>query len=376
MDRAKIAFFSFADIDNFGDILFSHIFQMEIEKRIPSVHIDFYTPSDFSVEGIKYISYSRDEIIQNKYHALIVFGGEVIHLYDERTWLPIYKKSNKQISSSLPSDVIYNWTDIQGPFKAWVSVGVRPFENDTDFQKTLKAIENLDFVSVRGGLSKKILENNQLQSTNSKIHITPDMGWLFPDLIEEKGVKGKLFKKYIADSEYLVFQINNITNDEAKVISNHLIKFQKDQGIPVYLLPIIRPWDDIKYLSIINEKSNNSFHLLPNNLNILEIADILTHAKFILSSSLHASITGLSAGIPSGIINKWQGTKLQDIFGHQFRLQALKHNIDEIPDILDYLIWESNNCKNSLKIYSEFMHITLTNLFNNLCETINLHLTR
>lgn len=369
--KTKIAFFSFADIDNFGDILFSHIFKMEIEKRINDVQIDYYTPSEFSVEGINYIPYNKEKIISGEYDALIVFGGEVIHLFDERTWLPIYNKNQKELNSELPSDIIYDWVDIKGPFRAWISVGVRPFETKDQFEKTAKAIDCLDFVSVRGGLSKKILEGfEDLQYNNTKIHITPDMGWLFPNLLEYNKVKGSFYRNFIKDPNYLIFQINSINENEARIIGKQLLKIQEEENLSICLLPVIRPWEDHKYLKMINSATNNKFKLLPNDLNILEMVDVLVHSNYIISGSLHASITGLSAGIPSGIINKWQGTKLQDIFGHQFRLFALKHDLNEIYCLFQNLKSESNVENNNLLIYSQFMKQTLNNLFDSLTKKI------
>ncbi|MDE1208101.1 polysaccharide pyruvyl transferase family protein [Tenacibaculum larymnensis] len=364
----KIAFFSFADIDNFGDILFSHIFKMELEKRVNNLSIDFYTPTDYSVEGIDYIAYTREKIEKGKYDALIVFGGEVIHLFDERTWKPIYKKNNQMLETELPSDVIFDWTDMSEPFKAWISVGVRPIENEADYNKIQKAIEDLDYVSARGNLSKKILENQKLQVNNSKIEITPDMGWLFPNLLDYTNTRNTFYKKYIKEEKYLVFQINNITKEEAKEIADYLYEFYEKEGLKIVLLPVIRPWEDYKYLNMIYDEYPSHFLLLDNNLSILEIADILIHADLVLTSSLHANITALSAGIPGGIINKWQGTKLQDLYGHQFRLNMLKHNLSEIPSLLQDL--EKEKQTQSLKLYAEFMKQSLVIVFDNLIENM------
>lgn len=369
----KIAFFSFADIDNFGDILFSHIFKMEVEKRIENPIIDFYSPSKYSVEGIDYFAYSKEKIKQNGYDALIVFGGEVIHLFDERTWKPIYTKNNQILETELPSDIIFDWTDLDGPFKAWISVGVRPIEKEEDFLKIQKAIENLNYVSVRGNLSKKILEGGNLQTNNSKIEITPDMGWLFPNLLDYTNTNGKFYKEYVLQEEYLIFQINNITVEEAKEIAQYLYQFKKEENIQVVLLPIIRPWEDYKYLKMIWDEFPNEFILLNNDLNILEIADIIVHSSLTITSSLHANITALSAGIPAGIMNKWQGTKLQDLYGHQFRLHMLKHQLNEIPDLLNSLKEEKAEGTELLNNYAKFMKSCLNNLFDQLVNKISNH---
>lgn len=367
----KIAFFSFADIDNFGDILFSQIFKMEMEKRISDVQIDFYTPTTYSVEGIDYIAYNRKKIEQNNYDALVVFGGEVIHLFDEKTWKPIYAKNNQTLESDLPSDVIFDWTNLERPFKAWISVGARPIEDQKSNEKIQKAIDKLNYISVRGNLSKKILEEMHLQYNNSKIEITPDLGWLFPDLLDYTNSRGKFYKNFVGTEQYLIFQINNITQEEAKEIGTYLSEFQLQHNMKVVLLPVIRPWEDAKYLQMIADFHPDEFILLGNNLSILEIADIIVHSNLVLTSSLHANITALSAGIPAGIINKWHGTKLQDLYGHQFRLNMLKHQLTEIPELLNNLVLEKENNLDSLKLYARFMKSSLNKVFNNLAKNIS-----
>ncbi len=365
----KIAFFSFADIDNYGDILFSHIFKMEIEKRIPNATVDFYTPTNYENDGIFYKSYERSLIESGNYDALILFGGEVVHLYDEKTWNPIYKKNRQCLISKLPSDTVFDWTNLKVSFKAWISVGVRPIENKEHRNKILKSVDELNYVSVRGNLSKKILEDLNLQYNNPKIEITPDLGWLFPSLLEYKDLSGSLFKQYTNSTNYVVFQINNISEEESKKIASYLLEFKKRNDIDVVLLPVIRPWEDYKYLKLIDDFSNNEFFLLPNSLSILEIADILVNSQMVISSSLHAAITALAVGIPAGIFNKWHGTKLQDIFGHQFRLHSVKHDINDIPKLLDDLL-EEREMGNALKHYSNFMQVSLNDLFNKLVKNI------
>src|SRR5690554_110985 len=153
----KVAMLSFADIDNFGDILFSDVFESEINRRIPGVRIDFYTPTSFSCNGRSYKSlYEADNF--TGYDAVVLAGGEVVHFYDERTWLPVYRKKNINLGESFkPSDIVWTIADSKARFKAWLSVGVRPCE-EMGTAKVLETVNRLDYVSVRGILSKKILE--------------------------------------------------------------------------------------------------------------------------------------------------------------------------------------------------------------------------
>lgn len=365
----NVAMFSFADIDNYGDILFSHIFQMELQKRIPGVKVDFICPSAIQTEGINYKAYERSKLAD--YDALILAGGEVVHLFDDRTWRPIYRKNGQDILTSNPSDVVWDWVDIDGPYKAWISVGVRPFGEKYDAIKIENTVKSLDYISVRGVLSKKILENGVMEYNNSKIEITPDLGWLFPSYLNYRNASGKYYHKYVvAKREYLIFQINNIDEDDAETIARSLLNFQNKENIKVYLLPVIRPWEDVKYLKKISELSGNQLEVLPNNLGILEICDIILHSKYVLCSSLHAAITALAGGVPAALINKWSGTKLQDIFGHQYRIKALGHDLEKIDNLLCHLKNQSEKDIQTLQAYSRFMQLSLNSLFDSLVNQI------
>src|SRR5690606_16529654 len=145
----KIGMFSFADIDNYGDILFSRIFKMEIESRLSNVEIDFITPTQVEIEGFRYQAYTKD-MVDGKYDALVLAGGEVVHLFDERTWNPIYAKHGRNILSGLASNVVWDWLDCDCNFKAWLSVGVRPFGDKWDENKIDESIDRLDYIATRG----------------------------------------------------------------------------------------------------------------------------------------------------------------------------------------------------------------------------------
>lgn len=368
MSHIKIAMFSFADINNYGDILFSHIFKKEVLSRVPDAEVIFYTPSDAVVEDTNYISYTREKV-NGKYDALVLAGGEVVHLYDTRTWFPIYEKSNLSVASAKPSDVVWDWAGCEAGFKAWFSVGVRPFEDDTNQEKIDKTIQNLDFVSVRGVISKKILEN-KVEYYNSKIGVTPDLGWLFPEFLEKSGKFGEYYAKHIKSERYVIYQVNAINEKEAKIIADALSRFEESSDLKVYLLPVIHPWEDEKYLQLIETYSEGKIKMLPATLSTLEIADIIVHAEIVLCSSLHTAITALAFGIPAAIINKWQGTKLQDLFGLQFRTDYLSNDFSKTYEILNKLYCTKDEQRKSLELYAAFMKERLRIAFDNLCFNI------
>jgi len=365
MDNLKIAMLSFADINNYGDILFSHVFKMEIEKRLPSVTIDFYTPSTIELENFHYEGYIRDKL-DGKYDAIFLAGGEVVHLFDERTWAPIYEKQNKQVVSKKASDIVWDWVNCDSKFKAWLSVGVRPFGDKWDEDKIKHAVESLEFVGCRGILSKKILEGSDFEKSNSKITITPDLGWIFPQYLDYLNLRGQVYHQYVnAESKYLLFQVHNITDDEAKLLAAELLYIKKSYDLDIVLMPVIHLWKDENYLSKINEFAEGVFHLLKNDLTVIEMLDIIVHSQIAITSSLHVAITALADGIPASVFNKWQGSKLQDLFGLQFRTDYLFNDFKHFRKVSEKLIREKEKSK-AVKVYANFMQQKLYEVFDDI----------
>ena len=368
-NKLKIAMMSFADINNYGDILFSHVFNMEMKERIAELEIDFFTPSTIDLEGYHYEGYERNKIDGN-YDAIFLAGGEVVHLFDERTWNPIYEKQKKYIISKYASDTVWDWVSCNSSFKAWLSVGVRPFGDKWDKEKINTAVESLNYISCRGILSKKILEGTNFDFFNKKILITPDLGWIFPKYLDSLNLRGKYYHNYIPKkTKYLLFQVHNIDEQEAEIIAQDLLKVKQNYGYEIIMMPVIHLWKDEIYLEQINQFANNQFILLPNDLSVLKMLDIIVNASLIVTSSLHVAITALADGIPASVFNKWQGSKLQDLYGLQFRTDFLVSDVNEFSEIFEKLELERQNSK-SLTLYAKFMREKLDETFNEIVKTL------
>jgi len=363
MSSPRVAVFSFADIDNYGDILFSWVVRSELRKRRPDVITDFYAPTDCWIEGEYYHGYTRDRI-DGQYDALILAGGEVVHFFDQRTWEPIYQRRELSVLSERASDVVWDWASCRAKLKAWLSVGVRPFEDEHNPAKVESVLHNLDFISTRGILSKKILEGGAWSAYEPRIQVTPDLGWLFPRLAEEVDIDETEFKsRLVKDGDYAVFQFHNITKAEAGEIARVLKRFKMETGINVVLLPVIHLWNDREPMQWIVEASGGDLLMPSGKQGPFEIANIVMGAELVLSSSLHVAITALAAGIPAGIFNKWPGTKFQDLMGLQMRSQHFIRNIDHIPYAIEALLKERAQPQR-LITYSKFMTSTLDEVFD------------
>jgi len=361
---ARVAMLSFADIDNFGDVLFSYVVEKELSRRMENVTIDFFTPTDFSAHGRVYRSFSQHMPFSG-YDALILAGGEVVHCYDERTWLPIYKKKNQLLSKNFyPSDIVWKLVEADCRFKAWLSVGVRPCGQMAE-GLVCDVLNRLDYVSVRGALSKKILEG-EYEQYDTRIKITPDLGWLFPGLVTDR-------VPLTVDSvgePYVLFQAHGITVEDAASIAKQLVKFQEELGIRVFLIPIVKPWEDHESLALIRSASGGKLVVLSRDMDPLDIITLIKGAKAVLSGSLHCALTALAAGVPAGIINKWQGTKLQDIMGQQFRNEFLSPDYANVLSFLNKLIVEGDTASERLKLTALYMRSHVEAAFDDLCQKI------
>lgn len=362
MSPFKIALFSFADINNYGDILFSWLVRQELQKRLIDPKIDFFSPSDCTVAGESYIGYTRERV-DGCFDALILIGGEVVHFFDERTWKPIYSNRGLTPSTGLPSDVVWDWpTSCSAPYKAWFSVGVRPFEDVIDRDRMEAALQALDHISVRGILSKKLLEKAEWIRNDKRITISPDLGWGFPRLLGENTQRTN--KK-----PYALFQFHNIDDQEAVDIAKSLLRFRQITGLDIYFMPVIHLWNDHEYMRRICEAAGDEFIMLATNLSPTEMLETIRDAEIVLASSLHVVISALAYGKPGAVFNKWPGTKFQDLVGMQMRPHAFINSVDDIDNTLDALCMEWQEPAN-LFTYRDFMVASLDTAFDALAEGI------
>ncbi|MEV4773881.1 polysaccharide pyruvyl transferase family protein [Microbacterium sp. LWH12-1.2] len=370
MTLTRVAIFSFADIDNYGDILFSHIVRRELQLRRDDLIVDFISPTEARVGDEWYRAYDRDEI-DGKYDALVLAGGEVVHFFDRRSWDPIYERRGVSVPSGRASDVVWDWADLQSRTKTWLSVGVRPFEDQADPSRVAATLDKLDFISVRGVLSRKILEGGEYLEVDDRIRVTPDLGWLFPRLLrpESGGLESPPAALTAPEEPYAVFQFHNITEAECSRIAEMLREFKDATGLRVVLVPVIHLWNDRASMQPIIDAAGGEIEMPDEKLEPFEILRIVAGATVVMSSSLHVAITALACAIPAAVFNKWPGTKFQDLFGLQMRAGMFIRSVEDIPAALTGLLAERDNPV-ALRSYRDFMAASLDRTFDELAAVL------
>lgn len=356
----KIAVLSLADINNYGDVLFPYVFRNEIRKRIPNAAIELITNVEYKNDLYSTTAYRKEELA--KYDAVILAGGESIQRLDEEAWNNIYDEN----CINRASDIIFDWLDLPKPYKAFFSVGVHPHMLDHS-QDILFALKHLDYWSVRGELSKKIIERSIVLNYN-QIRIVPDLGWKFNQYIDELGQKTHQVEHL--PPNYMVFELfYESDEDVVRFVARELLKFQEETGVQVVLLPIVHTksrntmssWNDYIVLSRINKYANERLQLMPDQLSFTKVGTILKNAKFYVGSSMHGAVTCLSYGKPAGNALTWTAPKLQDLHGARMRTDCFINHWGKLPYLLRRLNKEAEDNVNQVyaQQYSDYMRYRL-----------------
>lgn len=366
----KIAIVSLADINNYGDAFFPVIVEEELKKRLPDAQIDLITNTIYNSGFYETKKYCYEEL--KEYDAIILGGGELISPYDNEAFCKTYGEGYK----GKPSDIAHGWLDIPKVFKAWFSVGAHPVLYDYPDEVDC-ALESLDYLSVRGNISKKVLEKGFVVN-NGNIRVIPDLGWLFPRYIDDyQWFEYEHVCKIEGKEEYCVFQAIDDAdiNKNLEMITRVLVDFQRNRNIKVLLLPIMQTaeqWMEKDVMERISAMSGNELEMIPYGLNIKQTGIILKNAKFFVGSSLHGAVTALAYGKPVVNIRSGVNTKLQDLHAARFRSTCFANGWDVLPGVLNRL---SNEAENEIDhkyavMYAEYMQYRLEREFDGLALRI------
>ncbi len=366
----KIAILSLADINNYGDVFFPIVAKSQLRKRIPEAEITLVTNIEYDSGLYKTTAYSKEYIAE--FDAIILAGGELISPYDNETISKIYGKEY----CGIPSDIAHGWLDLESPFKAWFSVGAHPVLFDY-LNEVEQALSKLDYLSVRGTISKKVLERGFIIN-NGDIRVMPDLGWIFPHYIDTYDSSDVWQLCGLEKSQpYIAFQaIEDLEIDSyVSEIAHALVSFQKNNDIKVVLVPIMhtkKQWFESSALKKISDASGGVLSFLPEAHNILETGTILKYAKFFLGCSLHGAITSLAYGKPAFNIRGAINTKLQDLHAARFRSTCFCNTWEVLPGVLERLTHEAENeiDRKYALMYAEYMRYRVEREFDNLAVRI------
>ncbi len=281
------------DVENYGDLLFPLIAQMQLEKRNENIKILSFSPNAVSKNQPWPMDVYPIEAIANilpSLSALLIGGGQLVR-FDKGYPIPVssnvnlpvdYWLSPAALGALLGKPVIWNaigaWTG--SPVPAW-------------YFEVLKAtITASALVAVRDEASYEHLSKVYPLAEMQNV---PDTAFSLARLWPNK----EFSAQYSAWSEelniegpYIVVQADHSIAEQLSAI----IKLVQDLDVKtVVLLPICRCHGDCSadFPSLSFDNVAKSLWLSPSLT-----CEVISHASLLVASSLHACITSISYGIP------------------------------------------------------------------------------
>jgi hypothetical protein len=339
MKKIKVGVVHLADVRNYGDVLFPLLIGQEISRRLFNVEISYV-----SATGSKWAplpnAFRIDQIDLDDFDMIILAGGEVVHLYDEML-RGIYARFNEQFIPN-PTDLIFTWTKSKAKFKVWLSVGVPIYDQDPLLDPRnaiLSAVDSLDYLGIRG--SNSLFRVSQLDTQKTELNFTPDLGWIFPRLLNTH--KQLLIQKpsqipNLPIANFIVIQsIWNIPKEDIEKICNWTLK----KSLKIVLLPLTRCWGDENSLKFFHEYANQLGYIhtfiIDTNISDISKLEILSNCSMYVGESLHGFVSAASFGIRSGIVAKPQPDKFDEIMKDNGLEEFKVGSWDEIINLFENL---------------------------------------
>jgi hypothetical protein len=355
---------TFADVNNYGDILLARICENEIRSRLPSAQVTLFSPTGSEVEGTTFVPFRRETV--EGLDAGLLTGGQTIHSEDQLL-LSIYRDQGLSTWTERPTDVSFSWLEANVAYKAWLCVGVEIPYSQEAAARVQRGLPLLDLISVRGVLSRKALDS--MTEADSDAIVAPDFAWLLPNL-PTRHASAQSDVPGVSKAGYVVFQttpaIVQRTNGNISEITSGLLRVQERTGLQVLLLPINHCWHDELALRSISAASGGRLVMLPDALSSSDIASLLMGATAYIGGSLHGALTCLASGIPAGVIHPRDETKYTEAFGAQYRREFVRSDW-KLEEFASDLLGEP---RDSLLEVADLMRRRLAMLFDRVAVEI------
>jgi len=293
----RIAVMHYADVRNYGDVLFPRVLAYELKARLPEATFDFFAPTEDACPPLN--SRRLDRADPSAYAAVLLAGGQVVHRGDE--FLRQCYESYGLSPIRNPTDMVFRWLDWDVGFKAWIGVGIPPTTEEAA-RSIATAGRQLSHVSVRGTISAAQFASAADREPDQRI---PDLGWLFPRLAEHEGwtLPAELLAQ-LGEAPYVAVQTLPwpAVREHSGQIIETLSRIEDQWGLRVVLLPITDYCRDHEMLAWLNREAGGRFVLLPPRLTYEQRGRILLGAEAFLGQSLHGVLTVLASGSPAGAV--------------------------------------------------------------------------
>lgn len=289
----NIGMFGTFDVENYGDLLFPLIAEIELKKRLGSVNIHKFSyhtkhPSEWPYDVTSITELPR---LLSSLDGILIGGGHIIRF--DKNIAPNYQPPNNTIhhptgywltpallalQHGIP--VIWNTPGLHGDIPSWA-------------HSLLKLVfENSQYISVRDQFSKDLL--TEFAGLN-EIKVVPDTAFGISQLESQEIYPLELNEIRKANGlvdPYILIQATNGLEFFLRVIKQHANIFK---NIRILALPIGPVHGD---KNEILKAVYPGIFCLPKWPHPLMIAELIRNAEAVVGQSFHLAVTALSYGVP------------------------------------------------------------------------------
>lgn len=332
------------DVDNYGDHLFPRIARRELRARIPALRVDAFSPFGARhptrlddpgnpVQSLGAPTDARRDELAHAYDAIVVGGGELLHLDDELL-TNFYAVDPAALHEVRPSAWFLEGL---GPRRerrcplVWHGVGV-PFDLDAGQAARVRdAVAHRAWATVRDHGSARRLAG---AGGTVPVDVVPDSGLLVDRLFSRAELAGRIERLQrrggFPVAPALVLQGCDLLVPHAGAIAGALRPRLAGGEVEPVLLETGRCRQDAAFADALGAALGGDVCRVPDDVTVPDIVAVLAAADEVVASSLHAAITAVAFRRPFVALNLGDEAKL-DGFGHATGLE--KHVIDDVADL-------------------------------------------
>ena len=284
----------FFDFENFGDLLFTDVLKSHLQKRIDVEEIICFAPKTCKMPNKAEIVHSvlelEDWIREKKIDAIVVGGGDLVHLRKIITYMPHVSEEGWVIY-----DVLYMWVipslvslKYEIPL-AWNAPGVPLHFGETDKEIVSYLCGAVDYISVRDEEAKKELS---VAVNKEKIKVVPDSVLSIKDIISLDKARS-IFEKLglnLQRGNYVFVQFNVSTPEsDFKYYADALKFIMGRTGWEILIQPIGYACGDLDVIEKFKTAYEDEFIYPSEHYTQYEILSLIANAKYVLTDSFHCT---------------------------------------------------------------------------------------
>lgn len=289
------------DVENYGDLLFSDVFEAQMRKRLDIDEIVFFSADTCTIPNRNVMTHSVQEMetlhCQKPFDAVVIGGGDLIHFGRMMILRPfiapveqLYDAPSMWIIPALISERYGIPLMLNAP-------GVPAAFTDNEKRVVRNLLGEAMYLSVRDANAQKELA---AALSDKEITVVPDTVLSISTLFPKEELEKRLHEIYpqLKAGNYLLAQINyKFTEEDIRILKETLTQIRQNTGLDILIQPIGYSMGDTEAIAAMKKDLPADFIVCDRHLSQYDLLAVIASAAFYIGSSLHGAITSASYGV-------------------------------------------------------------------------------